>query len=97
MNDTLTLCLSAMTAILVSACGTGTDKESYSDVTEAVAPQLTPQNHPHGFGLSSCFQCHLEHNIHVSSNPASTLARQLVAQSGLNSCRGCHGTNGIVP
>jgi hypothetical protein len=78
-------------------CGSGNDYESYSSIKDGVATQLLPSNHPHGYGKTDCFQCHTARNIHVGATPQTALARSLVEQSGIQSCRGCHGSNGVTP
>lgn len=61
---------------------------------------LTAENHPHGYGHSQCFLCHLPNNIHQEDRlhlPSFGLARDLVSQDGIASCSGCHGGNGVQP
>lgn len=82
---------------LVLGCG---DNNRYEDYHFQSAGDivLTEQNHPHGYGKSECFYCHVKVNIHQKDrlgNSAVGLARQLVEQSGISSCSGCHGKNGL--
>lgn len=84
---------------LNSACGQSDSTENYG-ITQASQLTLTAQNHPHGFGQTECFNCHVETNIHqidhVGSNQTA-LARQMVQQSGISICYACHGQNGVSP
>jgi hypothetical protein len=60
---------------------------------------LTLENHPHGYQRYECFLCHHPENIHRENRigaPNYDLAEGLVLQSGLQSCRGCHGKNGAL-
>ncbi len=80
-------------------CGKDEKKqnEDYSIPTYADIV-LTQGNHPHGFTKSECFNCHNENNIHQEDRlgaPNFDIAKDLVKQSGLNSCSGCHGKNGV--
>ena len=61
---------------------------------------LSLDNHPHGYGKSQCFLCHIPNNIHTVNRLGHTsfdLAQSLVKRSGLASCSGCHGKNGVSP
>ena len=82
--------------VLLSACGVQRQYESYPmTITDLT---ITTQNHPHGYGKSECFTCHLPSNIHNVDRigaPSFAIAKTLVEQQGLNSCTGCHGTNGV--
>lgn len=83
--------------LLITSCGVQPQSEDYqvSSMSDLI---LTQSNHPHGYGQSECFACHVKTNIHNSNalNPQSVeLARRLVDQQGIASCRGCHGGNGI--
>jgi len=82
--------------LLGTACGVQRQYEYYPmTITDL---NLTSNNHPHGFGKSECFTCHLPSNIHMVNRlgaPSFSLARPLVEQQGLASCSGCHGTNGV--
>ena len=85
--------------LFVSGCGRETRFEDYGVKSEADLV-LTPQNHPHGYGQNECFSCHVNENIHQVNklnSPLFDYAKPLVDQSGLRSCSGCHGTNGITP
>jgi hypothetical protein len=61
---------------------------------------LSSNNHPHGYNRSDCFLCHLPMNIHQVDRlgaPSFPFAKGAVERNGLNSCRGCHGSNGVPP
>lgn len=82
--------------LFLAGCGVQRQYESYpmtlADLT------ITTQNHPHGYGKSECFACHLPSNIHNVDRigaPSFAIAKTLVTQQGLASCAGCHGTNGV--
>lgn len=81
----------------ITACGVEKQYEDYK-LTTASDISLSSQNHPHGFGKSECFFCHNVNNIHQVDRlniPSFSLARPYVQQSGLASCVGCHGSNGV--
>lgn len=89
----------ALLVSLLGACGQSDSTENYG-ITQASQLTLSAQNHPHGFGQTECFSCHVETNIHqidrVGSNQTA-LARQMVQQSGISICYACHGRNGVTP
>ena len=66
--------------------------ENIADLT------LSADNHPHGYGRSDCFVCHLPMNIHQVDRlhaPSFPFAKRAVERNGLKSCAGCHGSNGV--
>lgn len=93
------LALLTLTCGLITSCGSDQEYEQYKlqDLSSIV---LGPNNHPHGYGQTLCFNCHNKANIHqvdrLNSGQLPT-ARALVEASGLAACRGCHGTNGVTP
>jgi hypothetical protein len=83
-------------ALDLVSCGVATNYESYT-VAKDGDLLLTAVSHPHGYGQTECFVCHNNNNIHRVDRIGSAMfpyARPLVEQSGLASCRGCHGPNG---
>ncbi|MCM2278429.1 MAG: hypothetical protein NDJ89_10175 [Oligoflexia bacterium] len=81
---------------LLSAC-TERQYEDYGLSSDAEL-QLTPVSHPRGYGFADCFACHVHSNIHQVDgfNPVATEgARRATANGGIESCRGCHGSNGV--
>ena len=57
---------------------------------------LTQDNHPHGFGQTECFYCHVKANIHEVDRLRSALfplAKSLVEEEGIHACSTCHGNN----
>jgi hypothetical protein len=61
---------------------------------------LSAENHPHGYNRTDCFVCHLPMNIHQvdrMGHASFPFAKGAVERNGLNSCRGCHGSNGVIP
>ena len=88
-----------MLGVSLLSCGVSDRSEDYQ-LSSVADLTLTQTNHPHGFARSECFNCHVKVNIHrVNRLNASSfdLASDLVEQSGLKSCSGCHGTNGVSP
>jgi len=82
--------------ILLGGCAADRQSEDYG-VTSADLT-LTPQNHPHGWARQECFGCHIPANLHLVNrlnHPSFSSARDLVEQYGIQSCRGCHSTNGV--
>jgi hypothetical protein len=81
----------------VTACEADRQYEDYK--IESIADLiLSETTHPHGFGKTECFVCHLPQNIHQVDRlnaPSFPSAASEVAKNGLASCRGCHGTNGV--
>lgn len=89
----------ATLALIASSCGQVRQYENYG-VQSVADLTLTSSNHPHGYGRSQCFLCHVPANLHQVDrlgHPSFDLARDLVAQSGVGSCAGCHGSNGVSP
>ncbi|MBK9294991.1 MAG: hypothetical protein IPM57_11230 [Oligoflexia bacterium] len=82
---------------LIAACGVERQYEDYRLQTTGDLI-LNQTNHKHGYGKGQCFMCHNVSNIHKVNTinaPNFDLAIPLVQQSGLSSCSGCHGTNGV--
>ncbi len=83
--------------LLFSGCGDSHQNDDYG-ITDVNKIALTVDNHPHGYGRSQCFTCHLPDNIHQENRVNSFLvdtARDLVKTEGTNRCYACHGTNGL--
>ena len=82
--------------LMAISCAAERQTENYK--FDSVNPlTLTVANHPHGYGKTSCFNCHLPQNIHQEDrlkDPSFALANPYVIQKGLTSCSGCHGSNG---
>lgn len=90
-------CLFYVLILLGCAAERQTEKYDYENVNPLT---LTINNHPHGFGKESCFNCHLPQNIHQVNrlnDPSFSLAPVYVREKGITSCSGCHGTNGVNP
>lgn len=88
--------------IFLFLVGCGEQKRQYEqyNINSVQDLTLTSSNHPHGFGESQCFVCHNPSNLHRVNRikaPNFDLANPLVKQSGIASCRGCHGSNGVSP
>lgn len=79
-----------------NACDIDRQYEDYA-LTKEGDLTLAAQNHPHGFGQTQCFHCHVKANIHQVNrinSPVFDIAKDLVEDRGLNSCSVCHGDNG---
>lgn len=90
-------CLWVFGLSVAAGCGGGPAYEDYK-LTSQADLLLTQQNHPHGHRQSECFHCHVRTGIHQVDrlgSPLFGMARTLVDQSGLASCSGCHGRNGL--
>lgn len=90
--------LALLTALLACVCcGVEPKSEDYG----ATLPQelvLTPSNHPHGWTQSQCYGCHVSANLHERTSISASMsayAKRLTATRGLESCKGCHGRNGV--
>ena len=84
-------------AALLGGCGISQPNEDYH-LKSSADLSLGRSNHPHGYGQSQCFACHVKANIHLVDKLNTGLietAKQLVNQSGLSSCSTCHGQNGV--
>ena len=88
----------AVILLLTVSCGrTERQTEDYG-IKSLDDLTLRSENHPHGYGKSECFFCHLPNAIHRVNRlnaPSFSIANDLVRQSGLLSCSGCHGSNGV--
>jgi cytochrome c553 len=90
----------SLTLILLLAAGCSEGARQYENYELRTTADITLQasNHPHGYGRVQCFSCHNQDNIHQVNRinaPSFDLAKPLVEQSGLESCAGCHGRNGV--
>lgn len=84
--------------IFFTSCGQKPRYEDYA-LKRSADLQLTQRNHPHGYGKSNCFHCHVKANIHHYDHletGLTGLARELTELNGIESCPGCHGNNGVV-
>lgn len=85
--------------LAVAGCAQETQYEDYK-VASIADLYLTATNHPHGYGKQDCFLCHVPsrlHRVNRLNSPNFDLAPILVEQSGVTSCAGCHGPNGVSP
>lgn len=60
---------------------------------------VTVDEHPTGWGLESCFECHHKatlHRIGCTEGVDMVALRELVEAEGLESCAACHGDNGVT-
>ncbi len=84
--------------LLIVGCAVDRQTENYD--FEANSPlNLRVSNHPHGYGKATCFNCHLQQNIHEVDrlhDSSFSFAKPLVEANGLKSCSGCHGSNGVT-
>lgn len=86
----------SLLALALVGCGSQRQYEVYQMTLSDL--QVNSYNHPHGYGKSECFACHIPSNIHNTDRlgaPSFPLAKALVEQQGLASCSGCHGANGV--
>ena len=87
-----------LVCLFLSSCYEDSQFEHY-DLEQLV---LTSESHPYGYGQENCFFCHVKENIHSISASEIELgtrenieaARRGVEQQGVQSCSGCHGSNG---
>ena len=94
-----TLWFTMMMLLFLSSCGQDPLHEHYP-IYDVADLQLTEANHPHGYGQSDCFFCHIPVNIHSDDTLGTgniELARQLTQSQGTRSCSTCHGNNGVTP
>ncbi|HLE00250.1 MAG TPA: hypothetical protein VJB59_08325 [Bdellovibrionota bacterium] len=88
------------TLFWLAGCSIDRQYERYPNLTKLEDITLTEDNHPHGYGRSDCFSCHVSVNIHrvdyVQSGLLNT-AQRLTETYGIDSCRGCHQSNGVAP
>lgn len=85
--------------LLLVSCAENRDRESYP-INSIADLTLTATNHPHGYGKSQCFICHVQVNIHYDDSLGTGLiptAQELTRTQGLQSCSTCHGNNGVTP
>lgn len=88
-----------LVTLFICQCAVDRQTENYRPNSIADLT-LSQDNHLHGYGKSECFFCHLPQNMHQVNRlnaPNFDLAKGLIEQSGLASCAGCHGTNGVSP
>ena len=86
------------TLFFLNGCGSQHGQPEDYHMTSTDDLILKPSNHPHGYGRSDCFLCHIHSRIHQVdhlNSPNFDLAPALVKQSKLKSCSGCHGKNGV--
>ena len=89
-------------AIIGFGCGSDHDidgEDHGNIVAGALGAILTQTDHPSGWGEANCFLCHNKDNIHQTDRSGTGLnleaIRSLTETDGLESCSGCHGTNGL--
>ena len=88
--------------LLLGGCGESSQKaEFYGDLlTSEGGLTLTESEHRIGWGKKQCFMCHIPDNIHQVDNIADLDInlkdiQDIVRKEGVESCRKCHGTNGV--
>ena len=85
------------TSMLVGACGDDPcPRGSMSDNAGGI--MVTQAEHPTGWGLDDCSECHAFAALHrIGCTPDVDLeaTREAVLQEGLDSCASCHGDNGV--
>ena len=84
--------------ILIFIAGCAAEKKSEDYKITATEITLTNENHSHGWQKQDCFFCHVPTNLHQVNrlgHSSFDSAKSLVDTYGIQSCRGCHGTNGI--
>ncbi len=62
--------------------------------------EMTEAEHPTGWGLEDCSECHALPSLHrlgCSPDVDLELIREQVRDEGLDSCASCHGDNGVLP
>ncbi len=60
---------------------------------------VTLEEHPTGWGLGDCFECHHKATIHrlgCAPEVDFVALRAVVDVGGLESCSSCHGDNGVA-
>jgi hypothetical protein len=89
--------LALQLTVLLTACGDDPcPRGSMLDSVEGL--ELTQEEHPTGWGLDCCSECHATAVLHrIGCTPDMDLdaIRGLVADDGLDSCADCHGDNGV--
>ena len=96
-NIILIICLILM-SVVTSGCGQNRQYENYN-LSSSDSIVLTAENHPHGYGKKTCFNCHVKSNIHYADRTGTGLAaaaRPLVEADGINACPQCHRNNGVT-
>jgi len=61
---------------------------------------VTLEEHPTGWGLEDCEECHAIFQLHrlgCTEDVDLVGVREIVEEDGLDSCGVCHGDNGVVP
>lgn len=84
--------------LLLSSCGKEKRQFEVYQIAQPADILLSVENHPHGYGESQCFECHVVDNIHRDNQTGSStldLARELTRTQGISSCQTCHGGNGL--
>lgn len=68
-------------------------------VAGSLGAVITQDEHVTGWGEANCFACHNTVSMHQTDRSGTGLnmaaIRQLTVDDGLESCVGCHGTNGL--
>ncbi|MCC6765511.1 MAG: hypothetical protein IT293_12700 [Deltaproteobacteria bacterium] len=96
----------AVTAVMALvglwACGGGNDdgQDLGNLLDTAQGTQLTAAEHPTGWQRRECFTCHPIEELHRTDHSGTGVLplediRRLVARDRLDSCRLCHGNNGL--
>ncbi len=95
MRPILMLSLMLCLLLLLTACDSGSNQSLSTDIgTDNKNGLLLNTSHGGGgaaWGLARCDACHVTGLIHKNAN---NNIRQMVQAKGVDSCAGCHGTNG---
>ena len=89
-------------ALCVAACGADNTivGENYGNIAAGdLGAILTQSEHEVGWGEADCLLCHNMKNIHQNDQSGTGLnleaIQALTEESGIASCAGCHGDNGV--
>ncbi len=92
-----------LTILLLSSCGDHSSPvenqgDIYKDNNSSYV--ITLYNHPALYGEKNCFLCHQEFSIHKEDRIQGQgidleLIQNMVKESGVQSCKMCHGDNDL--